>query len=43
MSTRVSAAAAALACFAGGCAGSFKTSTVDGAVKASNAFGFETE
>ncbi len=40
---RVSAAIAAtsLALLAGGCASSFKASTVDGAVKACNAFGFD--
>ena len=43
MSTRISAAVAAMyvAWFAGGCATTFKASTVDGAAKASNAFGFD--
>ena len=44
MSTRISAAiaAASIALFAGGCATtSFDASTADGAVKASNAFGFD--
>ena len=43
MSTRVFAAiaAACIALFAGGHAFGFEASTVDGAVKASNAFGFD--
>jgi len=43
MSTRISAAvaAASIALFAGGRAFAFDASTVDGAIKASNAFGFD--